>query len=840
MRAVRETCRPRDEVLHGELQDAIFAADFGLVVEDKGPEVYRNAEELFRNTHPTESLKRIAASVFGHLANANEAGFTLHLNTGFGGGKTHALICLWHLARNIATNIATDILPAAGRPHVVRVAGVDGEKFGTGVCVRHADGVTTHSLWGELAYQLGGQAGYTRVVDDPGMVPDVALIREMLPATDPVLLLLDEIVVYKAKLSKAHQDCLLGFVTGLMSEVVSRMRAVLVITAPGDQTAYRQHSLDLQTAIGAVGPSQTDMVRRRAVERDPIDGEGHQVVLRRLFATIDGDAAQEASREYHNAYRRIASERNDLLPDEATKDAYAQRIVEHYPFHPRFFDTVQNRLGTLPAFQKSRGTLRLFARVIRDIWSRDVDVPLISAGDVDWTKSEIQGDLLSRLDRDQFRGAVNADIVQHAGELDGGAPLGTHRRAASAVLLESLPLTPSAGLDARDATLAVARPSDTTVAVEEALDALYRVCWHLFTDGTGTRFQFRYAPNVNKLIEERMQKISDADGMARVRTTVQTYYGGSHFKLTAWPDSPRAVNDSADLKLALCASETTARTACEHEDDSDPPRPRCFVNALVALAPSDDSLKRAVEMARRVLATEDVKKEQSDNEPVQQQLRRIEPELTRNARIVAIRAFDRVFIGKAKPKSLPEAMLVPDKNALGTAQGQPNLLDFLRKERLMYSPGDALDVDLLLGLFPGGTPSVDHEGAVTAKSVHERALMSSKLRLMSGSDVVRKSVEKGVEDGKVVVRLPSGEVFDDKGVVRGPADNRRRDPYEKLTSLRLADDVLLAPKDAPCAAEWTRETEQKPPEADDDGGTIKDESVTDNGVTATGWEEAIG
>jgi hypothetical protein len=39
-----------------------------------------------------------------------------------------------------------------------------------------------------------------------------------------------------------------------------------------------------------------------------------------------------------------------------------------YPFHPRLLVTATDRLGALGDFQKSRGVLRLFARIIRDVW----------------------------------------------------------------------------------------------------------------------------------------------------------------------------------------------------------------------------------------------------------------------------------------------------------------------------------------------------------------------------------------------------------------------------------------------------------------------------------------
>ena len=99
---VRAGCKPRDDVLQGELDDAIFAASFGKLIRDEGPLIYRNADLFFRNTHPTASLAKLCRDVFGRLSASDEAGAILRLSTGFGGGKTHALMTLWHLAKNIA------------------------------------------------------------------------------------------------------------------------------------------------------------------------------------------------------------------------------------------------------------------------------------------------------------------------------------------------------------------------------------------------------------------------------------------------------------------------------------------------------------------------------------------------------------------------------------------------------------------------------------------------------------------------------------------------------------------------------------------------------------------
>lgn len=108
-------CKPRKEVLKGDLDDAIFAADFGNLISGDAPEVYKNPKIFFQNTHPAKPLCKVVEAVFGRLADAKEAGTTIRLSTGFGGGKTHTLMALWHLANNIGNPaLGTDLLPAAG------------------------------------------------------------------------------------------------------------------------------------------------------------------------------------------------------------------------------------------------------------------------------------------------------------------------------------------------------------------------------------------------------------------------------------------------------------------------------------------------------------------------------------------------------------------------------------------------------------------------------------------------------------------------------------------------------------------------------------------------------
>ena len=240
---VIKSCKPRADVLKGDLDDAIFAADFGHVLAKKAAKVYQKPKEFFLNTHATQTLTKVIRAVFERLAKKSEGGTTIRLSTGFGGGKTHTLIAMWHLANNIEdARIGTEILPAAGRPQSVTVAAVDAGETGTEVFARHGNR-KIRSLWAELACQLGGQRGLKAFaeVDHPEKQPDAALIDRMFPP-GPVLILLDELVIYMATLSERGQNNLLAFINKLMAAVGNRRRTALVITDPGRQPVFSQQA----------------------------------------------------------------------------------------------------------------------------------------------------------------------------------------------------------------------------------------------------------------------------------------------------------------------------------------------------------------------------------------------------------------------------------------------------------------------------------------------------------------------------------------------------------------------------------------------------------------------
>ena len=842
-----KSCKPRKEVLKGDLDDAIFAADFGNLVAGKAPRVYGHPATFFQNTHPARELCKVIQAVFGRLASTKEGGATIRLSTGFGGGKTHTLMAMWHLGNNIAdVSTGTELLPAAGRPKQVKVVAVDASKAGVPDFLSHAR-TKVHSLWGELFYGLGGLQALKSLgkADDPEASPNESQIEKAFPK-GPVLILLDELVIYMAKLSNRGQGNVLGFLNSLSAVVGRRRQTALVVTDPARQVAYAQQSAQLAKAMQAA-QSLDDVFDRKVSDFDPIGDESAQVITRRLFETIDQTVAQSASATYHSLYERVLQDSPGSLPPDASGAKYAERIVQCYPFHPRLLDTASERLGALQDFQKSRGVLRLFARIIRDVWEADEDVELVTAGDINWASSRMQADLLNRLNRSEFHAAISADVGKHAEELDGGAERGIHRRVASAVLLESIPLSSNSGLEPADLTLAVLRPDEAGPEPAEALERLMGVCWHTYPTTSGRGCQFRYEPNVLKQIEERMTQVDEEDARSRVLAEAQGYFQGMTFKLRPWPTSAKQVPESADLQLALCEDEKIANAVVAYSDDSDPsaPMPRAFQNAIVAVAPTKTALSEAVSRASRLAAAEAIQKEHRTGDAgklVREQLKRILPELTKQFQIQTRRTFDQVVLPGGTLRHMDETHQVPEDQILAKAHGQNCLRKFLEGNNMIYQPGQALDVDRFLkDVLPGTTPLPDQAGVCTAKAVHERFLAAPGLRLIPDGSIVRQTMLKALAVGKIAIRLSDGRAYDAKGHVEGPEGKRRRVP-ETLVSLTVDDSVWVAEAGSPPAAQWLKEDAVAKPGGKPGGKGGQTEPPTQppaGRVTATTWEKVL-
>jgi hypothetical protein len=166
MQAWFKNVKPHKDIQDGHLDESIFAANLAEVAAGTGREIYNSPEMFFQKTYFTAGLKNIAKRVVQGLNGGQDAdNRVISLQTGFGGGKTHTLISLYHLAKwgKKANNSehTKELLAATGEPkfesaHIAVFTNTTNDPAQG----RKVDGLTIKTIWGEIAYQLGGKDAY--------------------------------------------------------------------------------------------------------------------------------------------------------------------------------------------------------------------------------------------------------------------------------------------------------------------------------------------------------------------------------------------------------------------------------------------------------------------------------------------------------------------------------------------------------------------------------------------------------------------------------------------------------------------------------------------------------
>src|SRR5262249_36066618 len=136
------------------------------------------------------------------LGGDQNASPVINLQTNFGGGKTHSMLALWHLASGPPLGQFPQELqellgetPYASLGDVRRVALV-GNHLGTSGSTK-PNGTKSNTIWGELAWQLGGAKAFALVAQsDADRTPPGEALHKLLATYSPAVILIDEWVAY--------------------------------------------------------------------------------------------------------------------------------------------------------------------------------------------------------------------------------------------------------------------------------------------------------------------------------------------------------------------------------------------------------------------------------------------------------------------------------------------------------------------------------------------------------------------------------------------------------------------------------------------------------------------
>ncbi len=649
LRPWREVLAPHDDVATGNFQAAEFAADLYKVAatEDAGTD-YAEPVQFFARTYLTEGLRDLIDRAVRRLAGDQNASPVINLQTNFGGGKTHSMLALWHLASGT---------PLGDYPQDVQEM-LSGTRFGElSAGVRRValvgnhispsgsvkpDGTQVNTIWGELAWQLGGKQAFAKVATaDAGRTPPGKALHDLLAAYAPAVILIDEWVAYARSL--VARDDLAGgtfddqftFAQALTEAVKGTPGVLLAISIPASESGddARPVAGNAEEVGGAHGLEALkrlqNVVRRVADQWRPASpNEAYHIVRQRLFVAPSAEALASinaTARGFVEMYHRHA----DDFPRESRDGAYEDRIKQTYPIHPELFDRLYEDWSSLERFQRTRGVLRLMNTVIHALWVGEDQSPLIMPASIPIGTAAVNSELTQYL-QDSWKAVIDADVDGPNAEpvkIDAGKPLfgqrSLTRRLARTVFFGAAPTIGSAhkGLETQRVFLGTAAPGDVPGNFHSALAALADRATYFYS--AGGRYWYDIQANISRRAKDLAERMHAEDVYAEIarRLGGQAKTRGAFAGVHVCPEDAADIPDIDEARLVILHPKLThkrgvgdseaiafAQGATEHRGAAN----RTHRNMVVYLAGDVDRIEELERSVREYLGWSEILAKEDD------------------------------------------------------------------------------------------------------------------------------------------------------------------------------------------------------------------------------------
>ena len=778
---------PREDLREGKPLDASeFAVHLDDVRNNCAPQDYQKPDRFFARTYLTKNLSALATEVVRRLSgHRTETSAVFNLATQFGGGKTHALTLLFHLARNGSGSHRW-----AGVPQILAAAGVkEIPKATTAVFVGNEfdsikgrggdDGTPLRKTpWADIAWQLGLPAGRLAAEKNFALVaehektktaPGGEVIRQLFSKDHPSLILLDELMNYVSRNRKNGLGTQLYNFLQNLSEVARGLdHVVLAVSIPAsefemtaeDQSDYERFKKLLDRLGKAIVMSAeaeaSEIIRRRLFEWDEraITNEGKVMLSKDALETC-------------NEYGDWVVDHRQQLPNWFPLDGAREQFAATYPFHPTAISVFERKWQELPRFQQTRGVLRMLALWVSHAYQQGFKGghkdPLIGLGTAPLEDSMFRSAVFEQLGETKLEGAVTTDICgkkgSHATRLDAEAPEAIknarlHCKVATAILFESNGGQAKGEATQPEIRLAVAEPGLDIGNVETALEALTEASYYLTVERN--RYRFSLKENLNKRFADRRASIQAEAAQERIREEIQKVFAaGSGVERVFFPDKSNQVPDRAAVTLVVLPPEMSLQDekgttkfieSITRESGSSS---RTFKSALIFCVP--ESADALCDEARKVLAWEDIDEESDDLKLDETQLRQLEENVKKAKRDLkeTIWRTYKVIMLLGKDNTLKKVDL-----GLVHSSAAPDLATLILNHLRQTD-------DLVPGVSPSFLtkhwPPAFTEWAT--KSVRDAFFASPQFPRILSADAIRDTITRGVANGLLayVGKAPKGD-----------------------------------------------------------------------------------
>jgi uncharacterized protein DUF499 len=561
---------PRKEVREGRsFNPDEFAIALEQVVAGSAPKDYSDPIQFFERTYLTRALRDHAGMVLRRLAGKTEnTAPVLTLITQFGGGKTHTLTALYHLAHG--GKKASTYSGVGGILDEAGLSSVPSARAGVFVGNAWDPQPGRETPWIDIAWQLAGDKGVellgpAALTTPPGTE---ALGRIFGAAGAPVLLLFDEVLNYLNR-HRGSAEAFHPFLQNVTVAMTGTTHGAAVISLPRSQVEMTQFDQDWQDRISKV-------VRR--VAKDLIandETEISEVIRRRLFQDL---GSEKIRKNVAKAFGDWCFERRAQLPPEwsavdtvatevKARDFLKGRFEACYPFHPATLSVFQRKWQALPQYQQTRGTLAMLAQWIsiaaQEAFRKARTEPLITLGSAPLSESGFRSVVLGQLGESRLLGGIDTDISgeqAHSKALDAdtkGPLRDIHRRVGTAILFESSGGQTDKVAHLPELRFALGEPDLDTTSIDNAAFALEERSYFIRKAGTDG-FRIGHLPTMKKVVNDRRASLDDeTEVKPSVRKLVEDEFRrGAPIPIVSFPNDGAEIPDTPRLTLVVASPES--------------------------------------------------------------------------------------------------------------------------------------------------------------------------------------------------------------------------------------------------------------------------------------------
>jgi hypothetical protein len=769
---------PHIDIRNGLLDESVFAANLGEVAMGTGREIYTNPEMFFQKTYFTTGLKNIAKRVIKGLNGGQDAeNRVVSLQTGFGGGKTHTLISLYHLAKwgnsSKKSQYIKNLLTEIGTPNfeTAKIA-VFTNNTNDAAQGRKVDDLTIRTIWGELAYQLGGKKTYELIKEnDQKLIAPKGLFKKVLEQCKPALILVDELADYCISASAVKveasnlSDQTISFMQELTEAISGTDNCVLIATLPASSQELAASSIAeqiltaLENRLSRVGSNV------KPVEDDEI----FEVIRCRLFENLGNSSEiEKVTASYSYMYQSLFSE----IPIYATKSEYREKLLKSYPFHPELIDMFRLRWASHPHFQRTRGVLRILAAIVSDLWKRQTSLAgnhsLIHTSDVCFSNLDALAGQITTLYGPNWDSVIDSDVSgtsSNAFRIDNEVKtLGANnitQGIAATILLGTFGVQGhNKGISLSELKLCMIKPdSFNHNEINGALDRLENNAHYLYYSSSGEKqYWFHTKPNINILINQIKNDIKPVDIEAEILKRISAQTAKSQINVLVNPseDIPEQLKPTLIIlkpkNLVNSHVSSIAKNIIEKIATKKGNGERIYRNTMLFLACSEHGYTKLQTDIKDYLACQKINSDygsQLEKDQKDDIKKKIDDSLKQSDTSIAI-AYSVVLKHSAK-NGIEKIALKQFKDDLGS-QINTYLMDLLKSEEWLL---DSIGLATLRshGLFPS------IENPVKAKDILEAFLRFDDKPMISSADAVSNSLLRYCSNGDFCIASGDGKSF---------------------------------------------------------------------------------